>query len=146
MMAVDLYSGLKGQRPRPSSVTISPVWLLTRVKSAVFWRGRRERDLRKYRAVIYTDHRILASVFNCTMAQMMGRETLVGRSWSLWGGSNQGCLETWLSHCVVTMQKGLVTTQCYRDTLDKQYLYLSKCYYMIPFRNDLVMGKMRRAA
>lgn len=38
MMAVDLYSGLKGQRLRPSSVTISPVSLLTRVKSAVFWR------------------------------------------------------------------------------------------------------------
>lgn len=37
-MAVDLYSGLKGQRLRPSSVTISPVSLLTREKSAVFWR------------------------------------------------------------------------------------------------------------
>lgn len=111
MMAVDLYSGLKGQRPRPSSVTISPVWLLTRVKSAVFWRGRteRERDLRKCRAVIYTDHCLLSSVLYCTMAQMMGRETLVGCSWSLWGGSNQGCFETWFCHIVWSQcRKGLL--------------------------------------
>lgn len=37
MMAVDLYSGLKGQRPRPSSVIISSASLLAREKSAVFW-------------------------------------------------------------------------------------------------------------
>lgn len=37
-MAVDLYSGLKGHRLRPSSVTISPISLRTREKSDVFWR------------------------------------------------------------------------------------------------------------
>lgn len=40
IIAVDLYSGLKGHRLRPSSVTTSPVSLLTREKSAVFWRTR----------------------------------------------------------------------------------------------------------
>lgn len=38
IIAVDLYSGLKGHRLRPSSVTTSPVSLLTREKLAVFWR------------------------------------------------------------------------------------------------------------
>lgn len=37
-MAVDLYSGLKGHRLLPSSVTISPISLRTREKSDVFWR------------------------------------------------------------------------------------------------------------
>lgn len=37
IIAVDLYSGLKGQRLRPSSVTTSPLSLLTREKLSVFW-------------------------------------------------------------------------------------------------------------
>lgn len=38
MMAVDLYSGLKGQRLRPSSITISPTSSLSSVNVDVFWR------------------------------------------------------------------------------------------------------------
>lgn len=38
MMAVDLYSGLKGQRLRPSSITTSPSSSLSSVNVDVFWR------------------------------------------------------------------------------------------------------------
>lgn len=36
MMAVDLYSGLNGQRLRPSSVKISPASFLAKEKSEAF--------------------------------------------------------------------------------------------------------------
>lgn len=38
MMAVDLYSGLKGQRLRPSSITASPSSSLSSANVDVFWR------------------------------------------------------------------------------------------------------------
>ena len=38
MMAVDLYSGLKGQRLRPSSITTSPTSSLSSVNVDVFWK------------------------------------------------------------------------------------------------------------
>lgn len=38
MMAVDLYSGLKGQRLRPSSIMTSPSSSLSSVNVDVFWR------------------------------------------------------------------------------------------------------------
>lgn len=50
MMAVDLYSGLKGQRLRPSSITTSPTSSLSSVNVDVFWKRETELNYTKLKS------------------------------------------------------------------------------------------------